>query len=193
MKTIFAEQPLMLSFMIGTIAVALVYVWLQTGKKAIGIGGLACGLLIPVVWMIASSIETDREQIETLIRRTAQAVQDNDHATAVSVIDRLETRQQALAELPRYVFDKVSVGNMTIKIVKGSPLQADVDMIASVRASDKDGRFNDMRVARRILLTFQKGRDDQWTVVDYNHLPVTGQPDAFSPKNISGSRLNRRN
>lgn len=192
MKTIFAEQPLMLSLMVGMIAAALIYTWLQTGKKAMAVAGLIAGLLIPVIWLVASNIETDREQIEALIRQTAQAVQDNDHQKAVEVVDRTETRQQALAELPKYVFQKVSVGNMTINIVPGSPLQADVDMIATVIASDKRGNFKDMRVPRRILLTFQKGSDDQWMVIDYNHMPIGGQPDAFSPQNIVSRRINKR-
>ncbi|MGB7343866.1 MAG: hypothetical protein WBD20_06620 [Pirellulaceae bacterium] len=191
--SILAERPLLLSIMAGLIGAMVLYAWLQSGKKIFAGIGFAFLALIPIFWIVATELETDREHIERLIQQTADAVQANDHTRAVLVIGDETTRQQALTELPNYIFDRVKTSSITINIVPdSSPLQADVDLIASVVASDKAGRFSNMRVPRRVLLTFEKN-GDQWKVVGYNHMPIGGQPDAFSPANLSGQRSSIRN
>lgn len=188
-----AEHPLLLSLMVGMLGAVFLYAWLQNGKKAFAAVGFAFLFLIPVIWFVATEWETDREQITRLILETADAVQENDHTRAVLVIGDEKTRQQALSELPKYEFDRVKASSITVNLVPDSnPPQADVDLIASVVASDKAGRFSNMRVPRRVLLTFQK-IGDQWKVIDYNHLPIGGQPDAFSPANVSSQRSSIRN
>ena len=189
-----AERPLLLSVLIGMVAATLLYVWSSNGKRSIGIAGVLTGLLIPVVWMIASSIETDREQIEAIIHRTARAVQENNHQLAVSVIDDDEVRQRALADLPRYVFEHVSARNIKIREIEGSsPPQADVELTATAIVSTKRGTFKNIRVPRKVLLTFVKIADNQWLVSDYNHMQINGQIDAYSPSQRTTSRLNRGN
>jgi hypothetical protein len=191
--TILAEQPLLLSLMAGLFGGGLLFAWLQSGTKSFALAGFACLALIPVIWIIATELETDREQIESLIYQTAQAIQDNDPTRAVLVIGDEKTRQQALMELPKYEFDRVKASSITINLVPGSnPPQADVDMIASVVASDKVGRFKNMRVPRRVLLTFEKNAG-QWKVIQYNHMPIGGQPDGFSPANLANQRSSQRN
>ncbi|QDT12040.1 hypothetical protein [Planctomycetes bacterium K23_9] len=188
--TILAEHPLLLSLMVGMLAGGTLYAWLQSGKKSLAIAGFAFLALIPIIWLIATELETDREHIERLVYETAQAVQDNDHVRAVLVIGDEDTKRKALAELPKYEFDRVKASSITIDFVPGSnPPLADVDLIASVVASDKAGRFQNMRVPRKILLTFEK-TGDQWKVIDYNHMQIGGQADAFSPPTISGQRSN---
>jgi len=191
--TLLAEHPLLLSLMAAMMGAVVLYAWLQNGKKLFAGIGFGCLALIPLIWFIATELETDREQIERVIYETAQAVQENDHTRAVMMIGDESTRAQALAELPKYEFDRVKASNITINLVDGSnPPQADVDLIASVVASDKIGRFKNMRVPRRLVLTFQK-LGDQWKVIDYNHMPIGGQPDAFSPANLSTQRSSIRN
>ncbi len=56
MQTLLAEQPLILSLMLGVLAVGLIYGWLQTGTKAVGLCGLIVAALIPVAWVIASRL-----------------------------------------------------------------------------------------------------------------------------------------
>ncbi|NND98414.1 MAG: hypothetical protein HKN47_13920 [Pirellulaceae bacterium] len=185
MTDLLAEQPLLTSLMVGLVAAALLYGWLQSGKKPLAAAGFLMALMIPVIWVIAGEWETDREQIEAAIVATAAAVEANDHELAVEFIGDKETRQQALAELPKYVFDRVKVSGVSINIDPNSrPPQADVDMTASVNASDKRGQFQNMRVPRRVLLTFEKNTAGRWVVVDYNHMPIGGRPDAFSPPQV---------
>ena len=190
---ILAEKPLHLSVFVGLVAGALLYAWVQTGNKKMGIGGTLVALLIPLVWIVAGQWETDREQIQALIKKTATAVENNDHDTAVRVIGDQPTREQALAELPRYIFDHVNVSNAKIEVLDRTPKIAEVELLATVVASDKSGRLQNMRVLRKIILTFEQTGDDRWVVTDYNHMPMNGQPDSYSPQNIVGQRSTVRN
>ena len=191
MKTLLAEQPLVVSLMLGAFSIALIYGWLQTGKQAAAIIGLVIALLIPCTWWLAESWVTDREEIRQLIEETANAVRENDLDRVAAVIteDRPETIAQARSELPRFVFDEARVtGVRSIDIIEGSyPLEADVDLNVKVVVSDKRGQFSRMTVFRRLKLQMQKldsidAAGKRWFVVDYNHMPVVGQPDSYSPQ-----------
>ena len=183
METIIAENPILLSIMIGATGAALIYAWLQTGKYQLGIAGLVTAILIPVVWYVSTNWVTDREQIRNLVYQTAEAVGSNDHELAVQVIGDAKTKSRARAELPRYVFDTVKVSGVEIRMAKGSvPPQADVDINALAIVSARGGQFQNMRVPRRLFLKFQKEDDGQWVVVDYNHTPLNGRPDMYSSR-----------
>ncbi|TWU04616.1 hypothetical protein [Stieleria varia] len=185
MMTFLAEQPLMLSILLAVTAAMIGYGYLQSGDKRAGIAALVCGLLIPVVWLIAANIQTDREKILTAIDETAAAVQANDAATAVQIISDPAVRTRAEQELPRYDFSRVNVRNVQIQMLEGSfPPTATVDLDASVTASMKSGGLQNVRVPRRVILTFEKQTDGRWLVTDYDHRPLVGGPDAFSPQRI---------
>jgi len=189
MWTILAEQPLLLSIMIGILTAALGYGWLQTGDRRLAFATLGSLLLIPAVISLAATLETDREKILATIHATAEAVEHNDHQAAVQVIADSATRGKALAELPKYEFQRIRVRNIRIEMVRGSvPPEATVDLDASVTASQTRGTLKNIRVPRRVILTFQKQPDDSWQVTDYTHMPLTGQPDSFTPNRRIESR-----
>jgi hypothetical protein len=182
MWTILVEQPLLVSIMIGVGVIGLFFAWLQSGDKRLAVAGLVAALLIPAEFYLANSVQTDREQILESIYATAEAVETNDHDAAVQIIGDPATRQQALAELPNYVFDRLSVRNVQLRFVEGSyPEEATVDLDASVLASQKRGSLQNIRVVRRVILTFQKQPDETWAVTEYTHMPLTGQPDDYTP------------
>jgi hypothetical protein len=180
-ETLLAEQPLVVSLMLGTLAVGLIYGWLQTGKKAAAVAGLIAVLLIPAAWVIASKWVTDREQIETLIYEIADAVERNDHVEAVRVISDPKTKAQARQELNQWTFSLAAVNRIrSINIIDGSyPLEADVDMSVKVRVSHVKGSIRDQPVPRRLILTLEKS-EDGWLVTQYRHLPIAGGPDRYS-------------
>ena len=181
MQTLIAEHPVLLSLMLAAMAAAFVYAWLQTGMKPLGIVGLMFAAMTPVAWYVSTAWVTDREQIRAAIYETAAAVGANDHEQAVRVIGDEKTKNRARAELPRYIFDLVKVSGIQIRMNEGSfPPRADVDINAVAVVSSKGGQFTNMRVPRRLFLTFQKNDDGSWAVVDYNHTPLNGQPDMFS-------------
>jgi len=186
MLTILAEQPLVTAGLVLLIAVALVYGWLQTGKTAILATGLVSLLLIPGAFVLANYWVTDRELIREAITRTAAAVSENDFERAIEVIDPSRRQQidNARADLSRFRFDDARVNSVRwIDITPGLiPPEAEVDMTATVVVSDKRGQFSNLRVLRRIVLQFRKSDDGKWYVIDYNHMPIVGSPDGFSPQ-----------
>lgn len=185
MWTILAEKPLLISIMIGIIVAGLLYTWLQTGNKRVGIAALVISLLIPGSYYLAASIVTDRELILDAIHTTAAAVEQNDHNSAVTVIADPAIRQRALGELPRFEFHRISVRNIRTSMVTGSmPPEATVDLDATVTASLSNGSMRNVTVPRRVILTFQKQPDGSWQVTDYTHMPLTGGADNFTPNRL---------
>ncbi|MEM0927014.1 MAG: hypothetical protein AAGJ83_13315 [Planctomycetota bacterium] len=181
MGTILAESPLMLSVMIGVLTLALAYGWMQTGNRKVGLAALGTLLLIPAAIYLTHILVTDRERILEVIETTVAAVEANDHETVVQVIIDPATRARALAELPRFRFERARARNIQIRLVQGSdPPEATVDLDASVTVSLVRGGISRQPVARRVFLTFQKQSDDQWRVIDYSHQPPIGGPDAYS-------------
>lgn len=176
--TMLAEQPLLVSLMLGAVAAGLIYGWLQSGKKIAAILGLLCLLLIPLAWMLAENWQTDREQIEMLIYEIADAVEQNDHETAVAVIADPEFRGRALSELRNWTFDMADVNKLrSIEVLDGAvPPEADVDMSVKVRVSSKSGGVRNVQVPRRLQLRLQK-LGDQWQVTQYRHMPLVGGTD----------------
>lgn len=181
LKELIAEQPLMISLMLGTMAAGLIFGWLQTGKKAALVLGLIFAIFVPMAWVAASKLETDREVVERLIYEAAAAVQNNDHDGAVKVIGDPQTQARARGELSNWNFSLAAVNKLrSIKIIQGtSPLEADVDMTVKVDVSSARGGVRNARVARRLLLKFQK-TDTGWVVTDYQNLPMIGGPDNFT-------------
>ncbi len=181
MESLLAEQPLLTSLMLGTLAAGLLYGWLQSGKRAAAIAGLITASLIPVAWVVASRWETDREQITALINDIADAVEQNDHERAVTVIGDSKTKSQARQELRNWTFHLARVNKIrSIDIIDGTyPQEADVDMSVKVDVSHVKGSVRNVRVLRRLILKFQKS-DDGWVVTEYRHMPITGGPDQYS-------------
>jgi hypothetical protein len=181
MQTLLAEQPLILSLLLGVLAVGLIYGWLQTGKQEVGAAGLVVAALIPVAWIIASNWVTDREQIEVLVYDTAEAVKNNDHDRALELIADPATRAQAKSELGSYVFDDARVTKIrNIELIAGTfPQEADVDLNVKVIVSQRTGGMHEVLVLRRLMLRLQKV-GDSWAIVEYQHTPVMGGPDRYS-------------
>ena len=118
MTTLLAEQPLIVSIMLGALAAGLFYGWLQTGKKLSAIFGMILLLLIPLAWMLASAWETDNERIELMIYEVADAVEQNDHDRALRVIADATLRERGRAELKNWTFAKADVNKIqSIKIL----------------------------------------------------------------------------
>ena len=182
MKTLLAEQPLLVALMLAVAGAALVYGWLQTGKRAAAIAGVIALALIPLVWVLSQRWVTDRERVEQTIHEVARAVEADDLQRVLRVIGDADTRAQARAELPKYEFHEANVHRIrSIEIIDNTyPPRADVDMSVKVVVSQKRGVIQNQPVARRLLLTFEKRASDQWVVVDYRHMPLLGGPDAYS-------------
>jgi hypothetical protein len=185
MKTLIAEQPLMMAILLGVIAGAALFGWLQTGKRESMWVGLVFLILIPISWVVSERWVTDREQILDAVYATADAVKRNDFDAAIEVIEprQRELIAAAKADLSRFRFTEARVNKMrSIEMVQGSdPPEAEVDISVSVKVSDKSGQFQDFPVLRRVVLRFRKADDGKWYVYNYTHMPIAGAPDMYSP------------
>ncbi|TWU60123.1 hypothetical protein Poly51_03970 [Rubripirellula tenax] len=181
MPSLLAEQPWIVSLMLGMLGGGLLFGWLQTGKKAAAVMGIIALALIPVAFLVASKWETDREQIERVIYETADAVEKNDFERAYRIIGDEKAEAMARLELPQFEFTMARVNKLrSITMIEGSfPPEADVDMSVKVDVSNQRGGVRNLRVVRRLELRFQKV-GDRWVVTEYRHSPVAGGPDQFT-------------
>lgn len=181
MSTMLAEQPGVLAIMLAAMGIALLFAWMQTGKTAAAIIGIVCLALIPVAFVVASKLETDREQIERIIYETADAIERNDFDGVYELIGDGEARRMAQQELPNFEFTMARVNKLrSIDLLEGSfPPEADAELSVKVDVSSKRGGVRNVRVVRKLLLRFEK-RGDDWVVTDYKHMPIVGGPDGYS-------------
>lgn len=179
-----AEQPVLLSVLLGAVGAACLYAWLQTAQRAMMIAGIIFFALIPVGWYVSEQWVTDREQILQIVHDTAAAANSNDFDAIYKLIDpsQAETLRMAKSELPNYQFSEARVGQIrSLRFTQGAmPPEAIVDLVASVVVTNRSGTISEQKVSRRVVLRFRK-RGDRWLVSDYTHLPPIGGTDTFSP------------
>lgn len=182
MFRLIAEEPLIVSLMLGAMGFGLLYGWLRTGNKSVALAGLVFVALIPLAWFIANQVETDREQIQRLVYTLADAVERNDHDSAVTVIADPELEARARLELQNWTFDLAKVTQINkIRVIDDTfPPQADIEMMVKVKVSGRGSNaIQNAQIPRKLLLTMEKEGDD-WLITEYQHLPIIGGPDKFS-------------
>ncbi len=182
MFRLIAEEPLIVSLMLGAMGFGLLYGWLRTGNKPIALAGLVFVALIPLAWFIANQVETDREQIQRLVYTLADAVERNDHDSAVTVIADPELEARARLELRNWTFDLAKVTQINkIRVIDDTfPPQADIEMMVKVKVSGRGSNaIQNAQIPRKLLLNMEKEGDD-WLITEYQHLPIIGGPDKFS-------------
>ncbi len=182
MFRLIAEEPLIVSLMLGAMGFGLLYGWLRTGNKPIALAGLVFVALIPLAWFIANQVETDREQIQRLVYTLADAVERNDHDSAVTVIADPELEARARLELRNWTFDLAKVTQINkIRVIDDTfPPQADIEMMVKVKVSGTGSNaLQNAQIPRKLLLNMEKEGDD-WLITEYQHLPIIGGPDKFS-------------
>jgi hypothetical protein len=182
MYRLLAEEPLIVSLMLGAMGFGLLYGWLRSGNKPAAIAGLVFVALIPLAWFIADRVETDSEQIERLIYTLAEAVERNDPDSAVAIIADPNLESRARLELQNWTFELAKVTRINeIRVINDTyPPQADIEMMVKVRVTGKaDRAIQNAQIPRKLLLTMEKNGDD-WLITEYQHLPIIGGPDKFS-------------
>lgn len=182
MYRLLAEEPLIVSLMLGAMGFGLLYGWLRSGNKPAAIAGLVFVALIPLAWFIADRVETDSEQIERLIYTLAEAVERNDPDSAVAIIADPNLESRARLELQNWTFELAKVTRINeIRVSNDTyPPQADIEMMVKVRVTGKSDRaIQNAQIPRKLLLTMEKDGDD-WLITEYQHLPIIGGPDKFS-------------
>lgn len=166
------EKPLVIVLMGVTTAIVFGGLWMQTGRKSALYALLGALLATGALLVLERFIVTDREQIDILLHQAAREVERNDlEALFRHTHSRAEwIRQQARAELPRYVFENVSIkSNLEITVrADRRPPTARARFNAVVTLSEREGLIHDRRIPRYVVVDFEK-EDDAWRVVGYEH------------------------
>lgn len=182
MFRLIAEEPLIVSLMLGAMGFGLLYGWIRSGNKPIAVAGLVFVALIPLAWFIANQVETDREQIQRLLYTLADAVERNDHDSAVTVIADAELESRARLELQNWNFELAKATQINkIRVIGDTyPPRADIEMMVKVKVSGRGSNaVQNAQIPRKLLLTMEK-EGDEWLITEYQHLPIIGGPDKFS-------------
>lgn len=171
------EEPLYIAIL-GIIALAFIgFAWLQTGYRsllhaAIGTAALTVGLLL-----LEYMVETEREQIESTIRRIGREVEQNRHDDVYSHVysGAPETLATAKREFPRYKFSRVSIKrNFEVAIDQSAnPLAATVTFNVRVDVKELSSGI-EYHPAVFVRLTMRK-EEGEWKVATYAYEdPQTG-------------------
>lgn len=183
MYKLIAEQPILLTVVLGLVGVALLYGWTREGRRWLAVAGLIVLALIPLAWLSSSLLVTDEEEIRTMISDMAKNIEANNHDAVYAIIhrNRPDIVARAKSELPNYEFSRARVGGFNkIRILPGTnPKEAVVDLTASVTVSIKNGFLQNQSGARKLLLHLRE-TDDGWKVIDYSHRQVIGGDDPYT-------------
>jgi hypothetical protein len=205
MQSLLGEQPLIMAVILAALGGLAVVVASQMGRREPLWVAAIFFLLIPVTWAISVRWVTDREAIRESLESLTRAVQANDFEGVAASIDpdRRDLIGSARSDLARFVFRDVRITRVqSIRIVPrsesdgrevsvddgpdgkepgaGGP-EAEVDLTVTAVASSARGEFAPTRALRRVILSMQKTSSGRWCVRAYNHMPVIGKSDSFSP------------
>jgi hypothetical protein len=154
--------------------------WVQTGRNAFlySIGGV---VVVTIVLLIVEyNVKTDGEKVRFLLPVIAADVESNDPQRVAGhiVSSRPEWAARAEAEMSRYRFTDVTIGNIhrVVELPDNQPPAVVVEFNVSVSGSFGGSHGvtgNDFQ--RFVRLTFWEDHDGQWRIADYEH----DEPTAF--------------
>ncbi|MEM9826784.1 MAG: hypothetical protein AAF958_09355 [Planctomycetota bacterium] len=189
--TYITEQPVVAGAVLAVLGIGLLIAWVRGGVGKVAVAGLVCLAMIPIVFAIGASIETERELIQRTLKESAREIREasagaGDYAKAVALIADDTERDAAKRLLKTYRPQQATItGFRSIKINQGTPMTAKVDLNARGRVKSPRIRNPDgFTVPRRIILEMRKD-GEAWKVVSFQHLPIAGRADSFSNKKLS--------
>ncbi len=169
MSEMLFENPLWVGF-IGCVFSGIAgFIWLNTMNRAAL--QVACGLLGLTVILVLVNINviTEREHIEAMLYRVADALGKNDRETVYQAIDPNATPvvMRAKMELPKYLFTEARVTGITSIEVdsRADPAQAFARFNVRVALTILGDKLD---IPRFIKLSMRKS-GARWLVYDYEH------------------------
>ncbi|MCA9191519.1 MAG: hypothetical protein KDB03_07150 [Planctomycetales bacterium] len=147
------------------------WLWLQKQHRSLAWLTLTCGLLtLSMVWA-SLAIETDREQIRSMLQQGSDAVQNNDHKFVINLVhpSATDALQRVKSELPRYHFEEARITRIASLEVNPDtqPKTAIVEMFARAKIELGGHRTNVVRFVKLYLMQ----QDEKWLIRDYEHFP----------------------
>jgi hypothetical protein len=182
MKELFAESPILLASILGSLAIASFFGWLKHGTRPALVVALLFFLLIPAGLLLERRWVTDREEIRQLIESATKNLEIGDYETVLKMLDPTSGNvlENARGELPRFKFDEARVTSYrSIEInPKMTPPEAIADFSVILAISD-DRFLKNQRLPRRLRVAFRK-KADGWKVIALEHFPPIGKSDSYS-------------
>jgi hypothetical protein len=166
------ESPMLVMAIGFTTAALLGGLWLQTGKRVLLV--LLVGMLALTVTgvILERSVETDREQIDSTLRRIARDIERNDRPAVLAHIhsQAADIRQAAAMETSTYVFEQVKIkSNLQIEVHAGTdPKTATATFNVVVIGTGGQLGKQSSRAPRYMTLEFEQ-EGGAWRVRSYTH------------------------
>jgi|GEM_PF-7033856 len=168
MSPIFAnflfESPLLIIIVTALATVGLLFMFTQLRQKYYLIAGLAVAAAGGVLFYLAETIETDREQIARLTNEISLAIRDQDIPAVLERFhpDAKNFRKEAARELKHYKVTKLSIGTLTTTFNElASPPTAESRMRVHVAVKQGGGVIT-------LMVTWRKTQEG-WRVYEYRY------------------------
>lgn len=169
MQSFLFENPWLIGFACLATTGLVAVIWIQTGHKAALLSTLGALALSVVLVLTNIQVETDREQVASVLNDVAAALEVNDFPRVYSYIHpgAVEGVQRAKSELPRFEFQVARVTRIKeIRINDDSEPPtaiAEFNVIVELTSQIYSGK-----VARFVQVHLMQ-REGRWLVTDYEH------------------------
>ena len=181
LKTLFAENPWPLIWVLALAALGLVIAMIATGRGKYLLGVWVLAGLAVVLLALEWFWQTDRERVDQIIVDLAAAVQLED-ANEIAKhlapnghygsLDREGIRRLAESTFRNFDIDKLTINGKKTE-VSTLRKQATSEFLAVVRGKQSNIEFNPYPT--RWILTFDQSKSGDWLVVDIQQIPAFGE------------------
>jgi len=176
-----ADNPTPLVLAAVLVAALLGVVYTQTRRKEALAAIFVVLLLGGCVVLLAMSVTTERERVESRLTGLAAALESNDTERVLSFIAPSAARVRSVVEmrLPTVTITEAKVGsNLEITILpEEQPPTAYADFTGKIRATSPIFS-GDALYARRFRMEFHL-LDEEWYLAEYEDRPLVGNQPAF--------------
>ncbi len=168
------ESPVTLGVTGAALVLAAAIVWIKGGSAAALYATLALFLLTILLLILNVRIETDREQVQSVIGNVAAAVERNDLDGVLKYVhsSRSPALNRARGELPNYKFTEARItGIKKIEVTpETNPPSAIAEFNVAVSLTAHSQPYDGIR--RFVRCHFLRD-GDRWFVSDYEHFEPT--------------------
>ena len=159
----------------GVLAVAILgWGFLKMGHRGLLHGALASLSLTGGCLFLEQMVVTPSEEVQLTLEEIAEHVRQNDLEALLAHVysGAPEVRAQAMAEFPRYQFERVSIkSNFRVDFDdRHMPPKAVAEFNVVVTGNDTHGSRGWFRVAEYVIVTLYR-QEGQWLVAEYQHRP----------------------
>jgi len=158
-------------------------IWTQTRNNLVGSAAVAILFALGILAGLASWVETDREMVQSQLRKLAEAIEHNDKAQVLTLISPQSSKLRSIAEqsFNLYVVESAKITDLKIEVpADRTPPQAEARFVGGFRGTVKGLPGGDFAVPvlRRFTLFYrQESATGPWLLHDFRSDPFPAQGD----------------